>query len=140
MPIIPAAELHSHSLKGQIELVMDDDENVRNLLRRMLVRQGHNVELVSEGAAAVKLYQEAAARSQPFGLVILDLTIPGGMGGRETILHLREFDPHVKAIVSSGYSDNLDMADYKSSGFQGVMPKPYVMDQLRSVVQEVLDA
>jgi signal transduction histidine kinase/ActR/RegA family two-component response regulator len=119
-------------------LVMDDDEKVRNLLKRILQREGHTVETANDGAAAVVKYQQALGDSQPFDLVIMDLTIPGGMGGRETIERIKEIDPQVKAIVSSGYSESVVMADYKANGFQGVIPKPYDAAQLRSEIHKVL--
>jgi two-component system cell cycle sensor histidine kinase/response regulator CckA len=75
---------------------------------------------------------------KPFDAVILDLTIPGGMGGKETIKKLLEINPKVKAIVSSGYSSELDIAEYKEYGFKGAVGKPYTIEQLRQAMQELL--
>ncbi len=121
-------------------LVMDDEDMVRTLLSKMLARVGYDVEAVADGAAAVAAYSDAQARSRPFDLVIMDLTIPGGMGGQEAIQRLLEIDPNVKAIVSSGYSENPVMADHKAYGFCGVAPKPYTFEQLNSALQKALNS
>ena len=73
-------------------------------------------------------------------MVILDLTIPGGMGGKETIERLLELDPDVKAIVSSGYSNDPVVANYRDYGFTTVVSKPYMMDELREALQSVMTA
>ncbi|HDH96712.1 MAG TPA: response regulator, partial [Proteobacteria bacterium] len=74
----------------------------------------------------------------PFDLVILDLTVVGGMGGKEAIRHLLEIDPHVKAAVSSGYSDDPVMADYRKYGFKGVIPKPYGIEKLSRLLHSLI--
>ncbi|MGD1076111.1 MAG: PAS domain S-box protein, partial [Thermodesulfovibrionales bacterium] len=111
-------------------LFMDDEEMVRNTAGEMLRRIGYTVEFARDGAQLIEVYVKALVSGQPFDAVIMDLTIPGGMGGKETIKKLLEIDPAVKAIVSSGYSNDPVMADYKKHGFVGVIAKPYRIKQL----------
>jgi two-component system cell cycle sensor histidine kinase/response regulator CckA len=120
-------------------LVMDDEETVREVACRMLKHIGYkDIELAADGAEALSLYSKAMKAGKPFDAVILDLTIPGGMGGKDTIKKLRELDPEVKAIVSSGYSSELDITEYNKYGFKGAVGKPYTIDQMRQALQELL--
>jgi len=144
---LPAAEAdlreepvrESNSLSGQGKvLVMDDEAIVRDVLQGMLELLGYQVLLVEEGRAAVAVYRAAKASGKPCDAVILDLTIPGGMGGKETIRHLREIDPQVRAIVSSGYSNDPVMADPRQFGFQEVVSKPFQMQEIGEALQRLL--
>ena len=119
-------------------LVMDDEEGVRKVAGKMLVRTGYDVETAVDGREAIELYREALESGNRFEAVILDMTVPGGMGGLETIGILRDIDPAVKAIVSSGYSDDPALSKYDELGFIGVVHKPYTMDQLRDALAQVL--
>jgi len=110
--------------KGRI-LVMDDNKMVRDVLRDILKYLGYKVDFSKDGAEAIEMYRKALETEQPFDVVILDLTVPGGMGGKETLQELLTIDPEVKAIVSSGYSNDPVMAHYKEYGFIDVMTKPY---------------
>ena len=123
--------------KGRI-LVMDDDEIIRQLLDDELTSVGYEVELTVDGAEAIEHYRKARESGQPFDAVILDLTIPGGMGGKEAINKLLEIDPNVKAIVSSGYSTDPIMSDFKDYGFSGVVAKPYKVEQLEKTLHSLL--
>ena len=88
----------------------------------------------------VDRYREAMSSGKPFDLVIMDLTIPGGMGGRKAVQALLAIDPEAKAVVSTGYADDPVMADPSAHGFAGIIPKPYTQDQLKSVIDQVLNA
>jgi len=124
--------------KGRI-LVMDDEEIIRTLLHAELTDIGYEVELTKEGAEAVKSYQEAKESGQPFDAVILDLAVPGGMGGKETVEKLLEIDPDVKAIVSSGHSTDPIVTDFKKYGFVGSVTKPYRVAELERTLRNTLD-
>ena len=123
--------------QGRI-LVMDDEEYIRIILGRMLKKLGYEVHLACDGQEAIDNYTSKMNSTEPFDAVIMDLTIPGGMGGSETIQELLKIDPNVKAIVSSGYSSDPVMANYLEYGFCGVIPKPYEIYKLNKVLHEAL--
>lgn len=123
--------------QGRI-LVMDDEEIVREVAVQMLSVLGYQVEESCSGEDTIDLYLKARDAGQPYDVIIMDLTIPGGMGGKETIAKLRGIDPSVKAVVSSGYASDPIMAEYEKYGFNGVVPKPYGLQELSSVIQKVL--
>ncbi|MCF6335322.1 MAG: response regulator, partial [Spirochaetales bacterium] len=114
-------------------LVMDDEETIRDILTIMLQQMGHTVTTVEEGKAAVAEYKKSV-----FDLVILDITIPGGMGGTETMKQLLDINPRVKAVISSGYANSPVMSDYKKYGFYDTLTKPYLMTELEALVKKVL--
>lgn len=118
-------------------LLMDDESSIRLLASTILKRAGYEVVAVDEGAAAVNEFAGARAAGRPFDLVILDLTVPGGMGGGDAMAKLREMDPAVRAIVSSGYSSDPIMANYRAHGFSARVPKPYQASELLDVVRSV---
>jgi PAS domain S-box-containing protein len=120
-------------------LVMDDEEMIRNLLRDMLGESGFAVETAAEGRQAIDLYRQAMDAGTPFAVVILDLTVPGGMGGQDAAEGILLMDPGARIIVSSGYADDPVMANYTDYGFKGVAPKPYRLDKLSGVLAEVLE-
>jgi len=119
-------------------LVMDDEESVLRLANVALKRLGYEVKLVSDGASAIAAYRNAMSEGRSFSAVIIDLTIPGGVGGKETLARLRRIDPLVKAIVSSGYSNDPVMSDFSSYGFVGRVAKPYKVTDLADVLNKVL--
>ncbi|MDA8082332.1 MAG: PAS domain S-box protein [Nitrospiraceae bacterium] len=119
-------------------LVMDDEEIVRATLGAILPELGYSVSFAREGREAVSLYREALDSGQGFDAVIMDLTIPGGMGGKETVLELLAIDPRAKAIVSSGYSNDPVMAEFRAHGFSGVIKKPFQVQELSEVLHRVL--
>jgi len=119
-------------------LLMDDDEVIRTLTPEILDHLGCVTTTASTGEIAISLYQQALTEGKPFDLIIMDLTIPGGMGGREAIKALLAIDPQVKAIVSSGYADDPVMAHYADYGFKGVATKPYTVEELTKVLDAVL--
>ncbi len=123
--------------KGRV-LVMDDEAMVRNLAGDMLSHIGYEVEVAREGAEAIRIYESARDSGRPFDAVILDLTVPGGMGGKTAIRKLLEIDPGIKAIVSSGYSNDPVMADFRSYGFSEIVPKPYRLEELSKALYKVI--
>jgi two-component system, cell cycle sensor histidine kinase and response regulator CckA len=118
-------------------LFMDDDEGVLKLARAYLERAGHDGVLVSDGKDAVAVYRQALAAGNQFDVVIFDLTVPGGMGGKEALEQLKAIDPGVRAIASSGYSNDPIMANHHAFGFRAVLPKPYDLDSFIRVIARV---
>jgi len=123
--------------RGKI-LVMDDEKMIRILASEMLSQLGYNVEVSKDGAEAIELYKKAGESGNPFDAVFLDLTIKYGMGGKETIEKLLEIDPNVKAIISSGYSNDPIVSDFEAYGFKGILAKPFNMNELTKVLDGVL--
>jgi nitrogen-specific signal transduction histidine kinase/CheY-like chemotaxis protein len=124
-------------LHGRV-LVMDDEEGIRRLVVSLMHRIGLDAVGVPDGASAMRAYQDALDEGNPFSLTIMDLTIPGGMGGLEAIGELRRIDPNIRAIVSSGYSSDPIMANYEEYGFCGNVEKPYEVEVLIECVTQVL--
>jgi CheY-like chemotaxis protein len=119
-------------------LVMDDDEAVLDASKKILTALGYDVVLAQDGKKAIEAYQESMASGKPFHAVIMDLTIPGGMGGKEAVAKLLELDPNVRAIVSSGYSNDTVMEQFQKFGFKGVLTKPYRIKDLSETVYRVV--
>ena len=124
--------------KGKI-LLMDDEEMVRKVAGEILGYIGYKIEFAADGQEAIELYKRARDEGKPFDLLIMDLTVPGAMGGKEAVKELLKLDPGIKAIVSSGYSSDPVMADYLNYGFKGVITKPYKITTLSNVVYEVIN-
>ena len=131
----PAGAARSGS--GRV-LIMDDEDMVRDVAGKILTRLGYDVAFARDGAEAIELYSQARKAGRPFDAVIMDLTVPGGMGGRDAVKRLLEIDPAVKAIVSSGYSNDPIMAEYAEYGFCGVASKPYTIKKLSDILQQVI--
>lgn len=123
--------------RGKI-LVMDDEAMILDLAGNLLRHLGYEVDFAREGRQALDKYQAALDAGAPFDAVILDLTIRGGMGGEETIRELKRIDPKVRAIVSSGYSDNPVIANYKDYGFCEMVAKPYEMAEFSHKLHRVV--
>jgi two-component system, cell cycle sensor histidine kinase and response regulator CckA len=137
---VPAAEPERAKLtmgQGKV-LVMDDEEMIREVLGGMLSRLGYDADFASDGSQAIEKFVQAQEANQAFDAVILDLTIPGGMGGKEAIQGLLKIDPQVKAIVSSGYSDDPIMADFRKYGVSEVIAKPYRVSELSKILRRVI--
>jgi CheY-like chemotaxis protein len=117
-------------------LVMDDEEVIRRVAARMLSLAGHEAVFTEDGAQAVVIYTEARQAGRAFDLVILDLTVPGGMGGKEAVQALLKLDPAVRAVASSGYSSDPILADPRAYGFCTSLPKPYDMPDLLRAIEE----
>jgi len=123
--------------KGKV-LLVDDEEIILDVSREVLRFLGYDAAFAKEGGAAIDLYKQAKEACLPFDLVIIDLTIPEGMGGRETIEILRSYDPHVKAVVSSGYTNDPVMQDYASYGFSGRLTKPYRINEMKTLLESMI--
>ena len=119
-------------------LVLEDEEIVARAAERMLAELGYTFELTTDGRQTLQRYAEEKAAGRPFAAVIMDLTMPGGMGGREAGAELRRLDPGAVIIVSSGYSDEPVMAEYKAFGFDAVLPKPYRFEELAETLTQLL--
>ncbi|MCC7153640.1 MAG: response regulator [Bryobacterales bacterium] len=117
---------------------MDDEEPVRDVLCRILGRNGYEVECAPDGAGAIALFKRAFDGGRPFSAVFLDLTVPGGVGGKEAVAQIRQIDSRVKAVATSGYSDGPVMAGYRQFGFDDVLPKPWTAGNVVEVVQRIL--
>jgi PAS domain S-box-containing protein len=144
LPAVQAGKLPQERVAPEVimgqgrVLIMDDDEMVRDMLGEMLDKLGYEADSAVNGEEAIKKYQEALEANRPFSAAIFDLTVPGGMGGKEAISRLLEIDPQIKAIVSSGYSDDPIMANFQKFGFIGVISKPYRVIELSKILSEVL--
>ena len=146
VPASPAGESGSgqgtestaRSGEGSI-LIMDDKAMVRRTASAMLKYLGFQVEAAEDGAEAVASYRDAMERGKPFDVVILDLTVPGGMGGVETLRELKSLDPGVRAMVSSGYINDPVMTEYERHGFRRAVVKPYSLGILTSLMKEMLE-
>ena len=119
-------------------LVMDDEEIIRELAVTSLEFLGYRVDAVADGAQCIETYQAAMSSGDAYAAVIMDLTIPGGMGGVEAIGHLRDIDPNIPAIVSSGYSSGPIMANHEKHGFKGVVAKPYKIEDLAKALSALI--
>ena len=119
-------------------LVMDDEEAVLHVAKAMLTRLGHRVITARDGAEAVALFEQHRNTSDPIDLAIMDLTIPGGVGGREAVAKILVIDPQAKVVVSSGYSNDPVMANPREYGFCSAIVKPYKLTELRDAVNSVL--
>lgn len=113
---------------------MDDEPGVRNVTCRMLERLDIEAVGAADGTIALQLYKEAEECGRPFSLVLIDLTVPNGMGGKELISKLLDHDPEAKAVVASGYSADPVMSHWRDYGFVGVLSKPYGVQQLKEVL------
>jgi CheY-like chemotaxis protein len=123
--------------KGRV-LIMDDEKAVTDVAEELLSLAGYEIVVTKDGTEAIRVYEKAREQGNPFDVVILDLTIPGGMGGLETMKRLCVIDHSVKGIVSSGYSEDPVLNEYESYGFKGSLVKPYTIETLRETVDRVI--
>ena len=136
-PVVPEAVAAATPRGGGRILVLEDEPLVQNVLRRMLQQWGYEVEVVPEGRMAVERYLERRRGGAPFDLLIMDLTIPGGMGGRQALAEIHAHDPRARAIVASGYSDDPTMANFGAAGFAAALAKPFLPADLARVLARV---
>jgi len=121
-------------------LIMDDEETVRKIVQKMLVQLGHEVVPSGDGVEALQLYREAVSSEEPFDLVIMDLTVPGGMGGEEAVQEILRLHPGAKVIVSSGYSNDPIMSNFRKYGFCSAIVKPFRLQNLSAEIRQALDS
>jgi signal transduction histidine kinase len=132
-----APRLADLAVSGGRILVMDDKAMVRSTVAVMLEHLGYEVETAGDGREAIALYKRSMDDGRRFDAVILDLTVQNGMGGKETIVELRRLDPHVRAVLSSGYSSDPFVTGYRQHGFSGVVVKPYSLAKLASTIRGI---
>jgi PAS domain S-box-containing protein len=123
--------------RGRI-LVLEDEQSIQRLAVNMLAHLGHDTEVVDNGAAAIDRYRHALESGRPFDAVILDLVVPRGMGGAETIERLAEIDPGVNAILISGFGHHPAVTGFKDYGFKAVINKPFTLHELRSIIDSLV--
>lgn len=137
----PGTTPPSRAVRGNpLVLVMDDDARVGPVITLMLKKCGCRVVLATDGAQAIELYRQAQGGSSPFNIVILDIMVPNGMGGKEAAQHLRRLDPSIKIVASTGYSDDVLVTRFTDFGFDALLIKPYNNAALIEVLQETLGA
>jgi PAS domain S-box-containing protein len=124
--------------EGRI-LLMDDEEFVREIATELLKHLGYTVETANDGKEAIELYKKSMASGESYAAVIMDLTIPGGMGGKDAIQELKKLDPDVRTIVSSGYANDPILANFKEYGFDGMVPKPYRVEELAETLHQIIN-
>jgi PAS domain S-box-containing protein len=125
--------------KGYKILILDDNEMILQVTREMLSQFGHEIHIAKEGKEAIDLYKKEMKKEAPFDLLILDLTIPNGWGGKEVVTELRKLNPQVKAIVSSGYSSAPIISNFQEYGFSGALSKPYQVNDILQVISDVMN-
>jgi DNA-binding NtrC family response regulator len=115
---------------------MDDDGAVRSVLMQLLKNAGYDVVCTASGSEAVTAYAAAMKEGSPFTVVVMDLTIPGGMDGKEAVAKVLKLDPLARVVVASGYSNDPIMANFREYGFCGVIAKPFNIDEFLAVVSK----
>jgi CheY-like chemotaxis protein len=122
--------------QGRI-LIMDDEEIIRDVAGSMMLYLGYDVDFAKDGDEAIDRVRKAVESGIPFNIIIMDLTIPGGMGGKDAVQKILAIDPKIKAIASSGYSNDPIMAEFKKYGFSAIVPKPYKLEDVNNALQQV---
>jgi CheY-like chemotaxis protein len=133
----PVATEVPASFNGRV-LIMDDEDMVAEVAQEMLESIGYTAALTASGIDAIAAFRAAEAAGEPFDAVILDLTVPGGMGGAEAVGHIKQIRSSVPALVMSGYAEDSVLARYREYGFDGVLPKPFMIPDLRRVLHEAV--
>ena len=123
--------------KGKV-LLMDDEQIILDVTLEVLQFLGYEVQFARDGTEALALYAREKSAGVPFDVVILDLSVPDGMGGKEALVKLKELDPAVKAIVSSGYTNDPCVLDYAGSGFSGKLAKPYKINDMKMILEQLI--
>jgi PAS domain S-box-containing protein len=134
-PVQPQREIN-RPRTGRV-LIMDDEDMVAEVAQEMIESLGYTTRRAANGDEAIRMFSDAEQTGEPFDLVVLDLTVPGGMGGAETVKYIREMRADVAVIVSSGYADDSVLARYRDYGFDGILPKPFTIPELRRAIAEL---
>lgn len=135
---VPVAEVHGGKKMRAKILLMDDEEPVQKIASLMLGHLGHEVLLAASGEEAIEIFNEHRQTAHPVDVTIMDLTVPGAMGGKDAVQEILKIDPDARVIVSSGYSNDPVMANAERFGFQGAISKPFSIDQLNVILRKVL--
>lgn len=130
----PAKNIRGH---GRV-LLVDDEEIIRRSAGGLLRRLGYEVDMAEDGSAAIRLFRRAVKENRPFDAVIMDLTIPGGMGGEDTVQELKKIDPAAKVVVSSGYSNDAVLSRYEEYGFCAAVTKPWRVEELSEALERAI--
>jgi CheY-like chemotaxis protein len=123
--------------KGKV-LLMDDEQIILDVTNEVLKFLDYEVMFAKDGTAAIELYNKEKTAGSPFDIVILDLSVPEGMGGKEAIARLKSLDPSVRAIVSSGYSNDPVVQDFLTYGFLGRLTKPYKINDMKNILEQLI--
>lgn len=119
-------------------MVMDDDLMIRKIIKTMLKQQGHKVLLAEDGHEAIRIYSEYFENNQPIDVIIMDLTVPGGMGGKEALQEILQINPEAEAVVSSGYSNDSVVSCCQEYGFISSIVKPFQASELNKLINEII--
>jgi CheY-like chemotaxis protein len=145
LPALPGRQVEEDEIKNKAQLggcgkvlIMDDEDSIREIATEILEFNGYEMESCADGKEAVELFKAASVRNVPFDAVILDLTVPGGMGGKEAATHIGRIDPDAVLIVSSGYSNDPVIANYQQYGFSGAIHKPFDADTLTKALEMLI--
>ena len=123
--------------KGKV-LLMDDEQVILDVTNEVLRFLGYEVMFARDGVAAIDLYNQERARGSPFDLVILDLSVPDGMGGKEAFEKLHSLDPNAKIVISSGFTNDPMLTDFASFGLNGVLAKPYRITEIKALLEKMI--
>jgi CheY-like chemotaxis protein len=123
--------------KGKI-LLMDDEQVILDVIHEVLQFLGYDATFARDGVAAIEIYSREKTNGRPFDLVILDLTVPDGMGGKEAFEKLRKVDPTVKVVISSGFTDDPMMAEFAKFGLDGILAKPYRINDIKVLLERMI--
>ena len=138
VPAAPVTKRHDNvrTRTGRV-LLMDDEDMVAEVAQEMFECVGYTVKRAINGDEAIRMFSDAEQTDKPFDVVVLDLTVPGGMGGAEAVKYIREMRSDVAVVVSSGYADDSVMANFKAFGFDAILPKPFTLSELRQAMADL---
>ena len=121
-------------------LLMDDEQMILDIVSRMLTHLGYEVKTCTDGAQAIAAFAKAKSNGESFDVVLMDLVIPNGVGGQDAVHTIRKIDPNARVIASSGHLDHAVMIEHKAHGFVASLEKPYKLERLQQVIEQVIEA